>query len=115
MTLKFCALAVALILVAGLACGGGDDGPFIPEGDGTRATLGGHTYDCDWLIDRWNFALREVVAFNPTTYEHYKPSLLILAKLMEQEANSEYPLIWGDADRALRQCDGLDNYPPWTG
>ena len=65
------------------------------------------------LIEQWDAALQQAGGANPSTYEDYKPALLIVAKAMQAQVNPQYGYVWGDADRVLRQCDKLDNYPPW--
>ena len=107
-----CATMVMLVLIA---CGG-DDGPSdapTPAGDGITAIHGAGRveFNCDWLIEQWNAALKQAGGQNMIVYEDYKPALLIVAKAMEPLGDPPY--IYGDADRVLRQCSGLQGYPPW--
>ena len=103
-----CGTIALLVLVA---CGGGASDTPTPAGDGNTATLSDVEFNCDWLIEQWDAALDQAGGLNPTTYEDYKPALLVLAKAMEPKGKPPY--IWGDADRVLRQCSTLEGYPPW--
>ncbi len=104
-------LGTAIAMLATVACGGGTAGTTL-TGVGVTATLGEAEFDCKWLIEQWHTALAEAGGRNTTTYEDYKPALLVLAK--EMETKGDPPYIWGDADRVLRQCSDLEGYPPWN-